>query len=200
MIRGFLLGLVLVVLGGCAEPLPVGTLAEGMAATAPGGWRLNPAWVGTARDTVATGFFAKEGENAKQRERRLHLRFDRFHYSDVPSAWGFGARMVSRSAGGESETDIHSYRESLPSDEEIMRATTPAQLGALLGRSQGFSDGWGSLSAMHTTGSWSFFTMRGPETMETVSVFCMMTLRCGPGESTVDSVQVTRGTARPEGR
>ena len=153
--------------------------------------RLQPAWVGDAKFTVRTGFFTNAAASQfESLERELH--FDWFSYSRKPSSFHFGPRTISKNEGDDSESAIHAFRASLPSDAELTAATTVSALEKFLGPSQGFSDGW--------TASWEFFTLKDDTTIETVSVFCMITNRRGDVEWRVDSIKVIRGTAKQKAR
>jgi hypothetical protein len=181
---------------GCATPPPRNSLSVLAATTNPCSVRLNPAWVGTACDTISTGYFATADEDAKSLKLRCRLKFDRFQFSENPSRGGFGARTISRSVGHDSVDNIHSHRASLPSDEELAKATTVSELTRLLGRPQGSTTGWGEENEMHSTAGWAFFTLNGDESMETISIFCMVTQRRGK-DPYVDSMRITRGVTRP---
>ena len=181
-------------LAGCAAPPAKNSLSVLAATTKPCSVQLYPAWVGTAHDTISTGSFITAGKHA--RDRKLELRFDRFRYSETPSTWGFGARTIGQSAGRDSVRNVHAYRESLPSDDGIAKAAAVSELTRLLGPPQGFADGWGDENEMHSTVGWAFFTLSNGQSMETVSVSCLVTLRHGQ-EWHIDSMRITRGVARP---
>src|SRR4051812_28392401 len=94
---------------GCATSPSSNNLPGLIATTTPCNVRLVPAWVGTANDTITTGFFATASDDARFRQLRHELRFDRFQYSEEPSPARFGARTISRSEGRNSVSAVHSY-------------------------------------------------------------------------------------------
>lgn len=190
--------LAIAMLVGCAAAPSRNSLSELIAAASPCSVRLHPVWVGTAHDMVATGYFATAGENTRVRHDRYELRFDRFDYSEQPPPDKAGPKTIAQSAGGDGLVGICTYRASLPSDGEIAKAATVQELARLLGPSQGFTDGWENRDGMHSTAAWAFFAMHDGESLETVDVFCMVTMRRRGGEQHIDSMRITRGIARPE--
>jgi len=182
---------------GCTNPSRSSNqLAQLLATNAPCRVRLEPAWLGRAEHTVRTGFFTN-AEPPELSRRSRELQFDWFSFSDKPSHFHFGPKTISRSEGGQGQSAIHTWRASLPSDTELMAASTVSALEKFLGPSQGVTDGWGSDTEMHSTAGWTFFTHRQADEIETVSIFCMTTHRKGEADWRVDSLQVTRGRATP---
>jgi hypothetical protein len=59
----------------------------------PGQYRLEPAWVGESKQTVATGFFVTNTNTPTQERYESELRFDLFSYFEKP----LGSRVISRS-------------------------------------------------------------------------------------------------------
>jgi hypothetical protein len=93
---------------------------------------------------------------------------------------------------------IRTFRTSIPTDTELTAATTVSSLEKLLGPSQGWTDAWGSRKdEISKTAGWGFFTVKDDTTIEILSVFCMVTRRQGDVAWRVDSMKVTRGTAKP---
>ena len=174
---------------------PATPLAQLVQTEVPGRVRLHPAWTGNAQLTVGTGYYSHA--DSRQLDRReSELRFDWFTCSNK-MANGFGKRTISKDEGGDRQSNIYTYRTSLPTDAELTAATTVSALKGFFGLSQGFTDGWGDQREMHSTAGWTFFTLKDDATIETVSVFCMITHRDGDPEWRVDSMRVTRGSARP---
>lgn len=176
---------------GCSESSPpTSQLAQLLTTNAPCRVRLDPAWVGKAVDTVRTGPYAKIPDPPELARIHSELRFDWFSFSDKPSPWHFGPKTISRSEGGDTESAIFTWRPSLPSDSDLIAAPTVSALEKFLGPSQGFSD---------SGAGWAFFTLRKPDEVETVSISCSAPYRSG-GQRLIDSLQVTRGKARPRPR
>lgn len=168
-------------------------LAQLLSTNTPCRVRLDPAWLGTAVYTVRTGFFTNANPEAARLD--LQLRFDWFRFSDKPWYLHSGSRTVSRSEGGGMESAVHTWRASLPSDTELMAASTVSALEKFLGPSQSIPDEWGFLKETHSSAGWRFFTLKHPDEIETLSIFCAATQREGDSERRVDSLQVTRGRA-----
>jgi hypothetical protein len=152
--------------------------------------------VGDANYTVRTGYFTNAEPPGVERLDR-ELRFDRFSHSHEPSHFHFGPTTISRSLGDDKETAIHMFRTSLPTDAELTAATTVSALERFLGPTQGWTDAWGGLRGINKTAGWYLFTLKDDTTIETVSVFCMVTRRPGEVEWRVESMRVARGTAKP---
>ena len=176
---------ILAIIGCVAEMAPTSQLAHLLKTNLPCRVQLQPAWTGNSKPTVRTGFFTNASPPQLDRLQR-NLRFDWFENSDKPSQFHYGPQTISRSAGGEGETDIHTYRTSLPTDAAIRACTTISALTNVLGTSQGFHDGAPS------SAGWSFFTLTSSNTIETLSIFC---IRDTPN-SEIDSLQIRRGSAR----
>ena len=174
---------------GClAATLPSSQIAQLLKTNTACRVRLQPAWTGVTEQTVRTGFFTNV-QSAQLERLQRELRFDWFAFSDKPSHFNYGPRTISRSAGGESETAIHTYRAELPTDGAIQACTTISALTNLLGPSQGFHDG-----APFSAG-WSFFTCTPTNTIMTLSVFSIRQRV----EGQIDSLEIRRGIVR-EGR
>lgn len=189
-----MLGMYFIGAVGCSTPSRSSSqLAQLLATNAPCHVRLDPSWLGTAVYTVRTGFFTNADPEAERLD--LQLRFDWFRFSDKPWYIHSGPKTVSRSEGGRTESAIQTWRASLPSDTELMAASTVSALEKFLGPSQSIPDEWGFLKETHSSASWSFFTLRDPDELETISIVCMATQRKGDAEWRIDSLQVTRGTA-----
>jgi hypothetical protein len=156
--------------------------------------------VGDANYTIRTGYFTNAQSPEAQKLDR-ELRFDWFSYSPEPSHFHFGPASISKSDGDDGESAIHTFRISLPADAELAAATTVSALERSLGPSQGWTDAWGiSEGGISKTAGWKFFTLKDDTTIETVTVFCMVTRRQADVEWQVDSMEVIRGTAKPEER
>src|SRR4029453_15074413 len=141
-----------VFLMGClAATLPSTQIAQLLKTNTPCRVRLQPPWTGSSENTVRTGFF-RSTQSPQHEKFHRELRFDWFTYSDKPSVFHFGPRTMSRSAGGDGETAIHTYRTDLPTDADIQGWTTISALTNLLGAPHGFHDG------VPFSAGWSFFT------------------------------------------
>jgi hypothetical protein len=192
--------LAVMLLSGCTTPpARAPQLAELLNTNGPCRVRLQPAWKGEGNYTVRTGFFTN-AEPPKLERLNRELRFDWFSYSETPSPFNFGAKTVSKAGRGQNHSNIHTFRASLPTDAEIGAAETVSALEKFLGPAHGFTDGWGSDAEMHSTAGWSFFALADTDTIETVSIFCMVTQRRGDVERRVDSVRVIRGRAEQKAR
>ena len=162
--------------------------------------RLTPSWTGEAKVTVRTGSFLTADSPAGGR-REDPLRFDWFAFNDpAPVNGHFGKVWISKDEGGSSGSAIHTFRSSLPTDDELLATRSVTELEKRLGLSQGWRDAWGSEAAMYSTAGWSFFLLKDSTMVETVSIFCMTTRRKGEAEWRVDSMRITRGTARPKAK
>jgi hypothetical protein len=191
-----------IVLSGCfGASAQTNQIAHLLTTNRPGQYRLEPVWVGALTQTVATGFFATHTNTPAQNRSKTELRFDLFSYFEQPSALRLGSRVVSqsidRTAEGWRHTKLHSYRDTLPTDSQLVEAHTVAALTNLLGASQGFTDGWGDSRAMHSSARWTFFRIKHDVTLETLSVSCHTTHTNGQMDTYVDSIRIQRGTARP---
>lgn len=174
---------------GCSKPSPpTSQLAQLLATNAPCRVRLDPPWVGKAVDTVRTGLDRKNPDPPDLARLKGELRFDWFSFSDQSSPWHFGPKTISRSEGGETESAIYTWRASLPSDSDLVAASTVSELEKFLGPPQGFHD---------MGAGWAFFTLGKSDEVETVSISCFTPHRYG-GQWVIDSLQVTRGKVRPE--
>lgn len=196
-----LLLLLLIVCVGCLTAPPAAApLARLLKTTTSCRVRLQPAWVGDANYTIRTGFFTNADSPEAQRLDR-ELRFDWYSYSHKQSYFHFGPATISKSEGDDGESAIHTFRTSLPTDAELASAKTVSALERLLGPSQGWTDGWGKREGeMSKTAGWDFFTLKDETTIETVTVFCMVSRLQGEVEWRVESMKVIRGTAKPEQR
>jgi hypothetical protein len=190
-----ILGMFLIGVVGCStRPCSSNQFAQLLATNTPCHIPLDPAWLGTAVHTVRTGFFINADPQAERLDR--DLRFDWFQFSGEASYFHEGPRTISRSEGGRRESDFHTWRASLPSDTILLAASTVSALEKFLGPSQSDRDEWGGPNEeMHSSAGWSFFTLKHPDDIETISIFCMATQRKGDAERRVDSLQVTRGRA-----
>jgi hypothetical protein len=176
---------VVAVLGCFSAAANTNELAQLLTTNQPCQVLLEHAWVGEVSLTVRTGHFTNASPPELERiQRRLRLNY--FDYSDKPSPWHYGPRILSeRLAGGWFRRHL-THRTELPSDEAIQACTTISLLTNLLGPVQGFQDG-----APFTAG-WEFFTLTPSNNLETLSIFCS---RPTP-DSIISSLQIERGVAR----
>ena len=158
--------------------------------------RLEPAWIGYTEPAIRTGSFTNS--LSPQVERLQHeLRFDWFHSVSNPSPLNFGPKTISKSEGGEMTSCIHSFRSSLPPDTDLIHVTMVSELEKLLGPAQGVRCSYGTDSLLHSSATWQFFSVKGTETIETLSISCGITRREPDPEWRITGMMVSRGTAKP---
>jgi hypothetical protein len=164
----------------------------------PGDYKLPSAWGGMSRVTARSGFFTtKDGS----KETGEQLRFDMLTLRNPTVASRFGSRFIWEDAGlakeGRRMGHIHAYRASLPLDSELVAAHKLSSLTNLFGASHDPTDAWGDQLKIHSTAGWRFFSLGRTNTLETLSVFCMVVRRSGESDSDVDSIIVKRGIITP---
>lgn len=141
-------------------------------------YSLSPPWTGRVdtvyvRDTLGP---PNEGAGAE-------TYFDLIGVQTNRPAHGldFGPVWIAQSSGSNEYTNVHLYKQTLPTDEDIQSCDTSDKLYALLGKSDGFTDGYGD--------NWAFFSMNADGRMNLleISAFWMC------GESAVRVLRFSRG-------
>lgn len=192
-----------IALCGCLEAsAQTNQLAHLLTTNRTGNYRLEPAWVGESKRSVATGCFATDTNLPALDQLKRDLRFDFFHYFERPLS--DDSRTVSRQDNKTGEawrfSSLHSYRDIFPTDSQLTEARTEAALTKLLG-AKGAGTGasaWGDVRVMHSSAGWTFFRLKDDTTIETLSVFCFTTVTNGDPNTYVESIEIRRGTARSQ--
>ena len=181
------------VLAGCRTNTPAidtgqASLSSLITTNNPGDYPLPGAWDGIAKVTVRTGFFATGDGRTEGDE---PLRFDRFTLSSPP--------IPSRFIWSD-KVRWYVYRASLPPDSELIAAHKFSALTELFGESQDPTDGVIDSRGASWTVDWRFFSPGSNDTIETVSVFCMIEHRQGEDDSDIEAMLVKRGIMKPAKR
>lgn len=185
------------IIGCSTQSMPKSQLAVLLTTNAPCHVALEPFWVGKRECTVRTGFFTN-AEPPELMRLNHELRFDWFCIWEKP-AFLDGVKILGQHRDG-GLISLHAWRSALPSDADLLSATTTSALERMLGRSMGMTDTWGDMDKTHSAESWQFFTLAKPGEIETVSIFCLTVQRKGDQEWRVESVRVIRGKATPASR
>jgi hypothetical protein len=146
---------------------------------------LTPAWTGRVDVVCDQGVAGLVETN----HTGVNLLFDRIvvQTNRPQRGWYHGPVWVVQSAGSNSYSNVHVYRNTFPLDAEIQACPTASALRDLLGESFAFRDGYGD--------NWSLFRMNREDRMEIleISAFWMC------GEDVVQHLKIARGLATPQG-
>ena len=194
-------------LSGCqtlssSKQTPSASLAHLLQTKAHGSIPLQPPWIGEAKNTVRSGWFAHHPEPAKSEAWRQKLRFDAFRSSDDQPLFRLlhvGPQCLSSPDGGTTGGQ-YTYRSSLPSEAQLLASKTVSKLSRSLGPSQNPTDVWGTATEWHSTVGWCFFTMPDAQTIQTVDIFCFVERPIHASQWKIVSMSVWRGTAHPAGK
>jgi hypothetical protein len=176
---------------GSAVAASVADIPAPFATNVPGQHLLQRPWVGEAKATVRTGYYATNQSPPELRKLETEIHFDLLTVPGGASSNSVRALFLSQSRGrtreGWSYVHPHTYRRTLPSDNEITGCRTVSDLTSLVGVPQ-WADG-----APYTAG-WRFFTIGPSNRIETLVVICTAFGWEG-GKGPPDSLAVWRGTA-----
>ncbi len=160
--------------------------------TQPGQERfLKPPWVGKAKLAVQTGWYVTNQGPPEIRAQKEQIRFDWVFIGKEPMSNTPSLKLGQSygwSQGRPSMVNVHSYRDTLPSDTEIKGCETVSQLNALLGFPQ-WADG------APYNAQWRYFSIGPSNSVETLTVFCTA-FQYDRGKGPLDSLEIWRGVAQ----
>jgi len=151
----------------------------------PGKYPLKPAWVGVEKVTIHIGRYATKDSHNEQESNRS-LRFDMLVISKGEKNSPFNKPRICESGG---DTDVqgaaHGYRDSLPSDDELLKMRDEESMAKLYGL-RSFS-GWNNPGI-------SLFRLVSSNKIETITVVFDRPKSGSP----IESLLVRRGFFRQD--
>lgn len=175
---------------------PALALTEALKTNAVGTFKISPSWTGQCAVVFATGTF-KAPEAPAFATNRYQLKFDLGVIAPKASVGHVGPRGLATHDTNGGYRALHTYRDSLPNDPKIKTAVHLSDLIDSLGVPQGFSAaaGYGPqpLDQLH----WRFVTSR-EDSLHTLEVRALCDKGPRPKEAQINSIEILRGTARPE--
>jgi hypothetical protein len=161
-------------------------LLETIRANRVGLYKIQPPLTATATKTIVTGWLKDHGDPEEQHQ------FDVLDISDKAGFWNFWPVTIAQSDGKDGATNLLTFMDrELPSDNDLLNCKLYSDLERLLGKTQGFQDGWGSQFSYGC----GFFSISKDGIIHTLSVFAFISRKDGESR-TIDSIQVVRSSPK----
>jgi hypothetical protein len=164
--------------------------ASPLSATTPGYYPLKRPSVGDEKTTVLAGFYQK-----LEHARTCSVQLDLLTITDtswrrVPVGTRVLSQRIRQTTNGWQHTNLHYYRQSLPTDEQIKACATVSNLVQLIGEPD-----WAE-GAPYSAG-WAVFTITSTNTVETLSIHCGAE-RWTADKIPIEALEVQRGAIREQ--